>query len=364
MFAKQTAWSASLGLAIGIVPMIARADPPAPAASPDGATGSFSVGGGYATDAHLFLTANIAQSDLFGTGDALSLFAGYSALHELFAMRLVQPHVLDSDYTLDTQLYNDMRALPGFTRLAVGGTSTLGTQLTDHVRAFVGWRLEQVTGEPSDALYTVARGVPGAPPLGDDLISAARAGVEYDTRNSRIMPTAGTDAGVAVEYASPLLGSDLELGTVTAWAGTHQPIGPAILHLEGTFTALASPGVIPLADRLFMMGSMDVRGYLPGAFGPTDADGDPIGGNLKLTGRGSVEVPLGAEGLSLEGFFDYARISDTSMSNLYGFARGYGMSVGFGVIWRSPLGPLRLDFAIPLVHGGTPGLVFGLGQMF
>ncbi|HEY1555531.1 MAG TPA: BamA/TamA family outer membrane protein [Kofleriaceae bacterium] len=356
--------SASLGLVIGAWPVTAFADPPTSAPSPDGATGTLAVGAGYVTDDKLFATAAIAQPNLFGTGDALSLFAGISSLHQLFTMRFVQPYFLDSDFTLDTQLYNDTRLLPGFTRNAVGGTMTASQRLSPHVRAYVGYRLEQVSGDPGDAVMPLARGVPGAPPLGDDLISAARAGIEYDTRDSRFSPTRGTDLGVGVEYASPLLGSDLELGTVTAWAGTHQPIGPAILHLEGTFTGLASPDVIPLADRLFLMGSSDVRGYLPGAFGPVDADGDPIGGNMKLTGRSSLEVPLGGSGLSLEGFLDYARVSDTSMTSRYGLASAAGLSVGFGVIWRSPLGPLRLDFAIPLVRGATPGLVFGIGNSF
>jgi len=42
---------------------------------------------------------------------------------------------------------------------------------------------------------------------------------------------------------------------------------------------------------------------------------------------------------------------------------GFGQSVGVGLAWRSPLGMLRIDYAIPL-GGGAPGLVFGIGERF
>lgn len=370
MFAKQTVASASLGLvlatplglAIGAWPATARADPDPSAASPDGATGRLQLGAGYATDDKLFVTANVVQPNLFGTGDSLSIFAGVSGLHELFRVDFVQPHILDSDMTLTTELIGDQHVMPGFTRYATGGTLTLGEQIADHTRAYLGYRAEQVWGESIPGLPLGP--MTGAPPLGNDFISAVRAGVAYDDRNSATMPTRGSDFGVEVEYASPLLGSQLQLGTLHAWAGTNQRVGPAILHLDGSFVGLDSPGVIPLADRLFMMGATDVRGFQPGAFGPTDVEGNPIGGNMKLAARASVELPLGSSGLALEGFFDYARIWDSQAAPSLRPVQLDGKSIGLGVIWRSPLGPLRVDVALPLVRGGSPTVMFGIGQLF
>jgi outer membrane protein insertion porin family len=370
MFATQTITSASLGLvlagplglAFGVWPATARADPDPSATSPDGASGRIQLGAGYATDDKLFLTANVSQPNLFGTGDSLAIFAGVSDLHELFRVDFVQPHILDSDLTLTTELLADQRVMPGFLRRATGGTTTVSEQLSDHVRAYFGYRLEQVWGEATPELALAP--TTGGPPLGNDLISAVRAGISYDTRDTANLPTHGSDAGIGIEYASPLLGSQLQLGTLDAWAGTNQPIGPTILHLDGSFTALESPGVLPLADRLFMMGSTDVRGFLPGAFGPTDAQGNPIGGNMKLTGRASLEVPIASSGLSLEGFLDYARIWDSGGPNPLRPAQLDGKSVGLGVIWRSPLGPVRVDVALPLVRGGSPTFVFGIGNLF
>ena len=308
----------------------------------------------------MFFTANVAQTNLFGTGDSLSLFGGASGLHELLRLDFTQPHFLDSDFTLGTQLYTDRRLMPGFTRDTTGIALTATDQLSPHLRAYVGYRLEQVSGEPD----ANAGPMTGAPPPGNDRISALRAGVAYDSRDSQALPTRGTDAGVGVELAEPLFGSQLALGTLDAWAGTNQRVGPAIVHVDGAFTALASPDVIPLADRLFMMGATDVRGFVPGAFGPVDADGDPIGGTMKLVGHASVELPVCCAGFSLESFVDYARVWDTSPSENLRPAPLFGASVGFGVIWRSPLGPVRVDVALPLVRGASPALVFGIGRTF
>nr|HEX4316772.1 BamA/TamA family outer membrane protein [Kofleriaceae bacterium] len=378
MTAKQTTASASVALAlVGVagVAGIAHADPadpntPTTAPSASGATGKFQVGVGYDTVDRWFATAQVSQANLFGSGNTLSLVSGLSDLHQMFRLDYVQPHAFDSDgVTLDTQLYDDRRALPGLTRDMVGGTVTASTQLSQHVRAYLGYRLERVTGEVTgdDTVDPLARGTPGGPavPAGDDWISAIRAGLEYDTRNSRVLPRRGDDLGVSVEYADPLLGSDLQLATLSAWAGTHRPLGPVTLHLEGSLTTLASGSVIPLADRLWLIGPYDVRGFLPGSITPLDAAGTPIGGTLELTGRASLELPLGRTGVSLEGFYDYARLADMSRpASLGGVAVATGMSVGTGIVWRSPLGPLRVDVALPLVHGALPTLVFGIGTGF
>ena len=60
--------------------------------------------------------------------------------------------------------------------------------------------------------------------------------------------------------------------------------------------------------------------------------------------------------MSVEGFYDIGGVFDRSG------AGQIGRSTGFGVLWRSPLGPLRLDLAFPLT-GGDPRFVFGLGSL-
>jgi outer membrane protein insertion porin family len=333
MFAKQTLVSASLVLVAGS----AHADPDATG------RGTFAIGAGYATDEGFLATATIDQPDLFHSGNDLSLSSGISERQQLFVLRFVDAHLLGSDLSLSTELVSHEKKMPGFTRDAAGIHATATAPLGAHLHAFVGYRLEEVTVD-KPPLGTLARGEV-LPPDAAGLISAVRVGLEYSTLDAKLLPRTGTVAGASIDYADPRLGSELDMATLHAWAGTHQPLGPVTLHLEGSATLLSSPSAIPLSERLFLDGSSDVRGFAPGAFGPA------LGGTFELTGRGSLEVPLTST-FSLEGFVDHALIDTAS-----------GTSTGLGVIWRSPLGPFHVDLACPL-PGMKPTLVLGFGGFF
>ncbi len=60
-------------------------------------------------------------------------------------------------------------------------------------------------------------------------------------------------------------------------------------------------------------------------------------------------------GLSVIGFQDVgAIVNDTGFGQL-------GASTGFGVLWRTPLGPLSVDLAYPL-DGGKPTWLVNVGR--
>jgi translocation and assembly module TamA len=107
---------------------------------------------------------------------------------------------------------------------------------------------------------------------------------------------------------------------------------------------------VPASERLYLDGSSDVRGYAPGAIAP-------LGGFSKAVGSAELEAPvIPTWGVSAVGFVDGAAIFDGTQGHV-------GTSAGVGLLWRSPLGPLRVDYAVPL-DGGEPRWVLGLGGAF
>ncbi len=120
----------------------------------------------------------------------------------------------------------------------------------------------------------------------------------------------------------------------------------------------------------------DVRGFAPGSLGPTIAvmSDDPsgtlgelhIGGNLRLFGSAEIEFPLvrklGISGVvfadvgnayNLESRFcggEMARAGkyDPCVDSVGDVVGGLRSSVGFGLRWMSPIGPLRFEWGIPL----------------
>ncbi|HEV7554667.1 MAG TPA: BamA/TamA family outer membrane protein, partial [Kofleriaceae bacterium] len=258
-------------------------------------TGKFQIGAGYGTDSHFFAHAGISQSNLFGSGDFLALDAQMSSLQQLFEVRFIAPHFLDSDFSFAPTLYNERRVLPGFTRETTGGTFTLSHAIGDHTTVFGGYRLEDVTATPDD-LTIAARGetVP-TPLLRGGTISALRAGIAYSTLDYPAMPLHGSSAGMTAELAEPWLGSDFQLTRINTWANTHQSIGPFTLHLGGSLASVTSsdPFGVPLNERLFLDGSSQIRGFAPGALGPVDPlTGLSLGGNFLVTGHAELEVPV------------------------------------------------------------------------
>jgi len=319
--------------------------PPVP-----GKSGRFLIGAGYRTGDGFVATARIEQLDLFRTGIQLALDARISAREQRFAIGVRDPTLLGTSLDLAANMYVDKRLMPGFSREAVGGSLTLSHALGPDVRGFVGYRMEQIAVTPdADAL---ARGSAELDPFRGGRLAALRAGVEYNTLDAQFLPRRGTRVGTSIEVADRDLGSEIQMIRTDAWASHHRALGPLTLHLAGSLSTVSDGA--PFSERLHFDGAHDIRGYGIGALGPRDDSRMSLGGNLKYTARGELEVPLiSRAGISAAGWIDAGGI-------LAGGARWSGASAGVGLIWRSPIGPLRIDYAFPL-DGSAPGFVFGLG---
>jgi outer membrane protein assembly factor BamA len=111
---------------------------------------------------------------------------------------------------------------------------------------------------------------------------------------------------------------------------------------------------VPLSERLFHDGNVDVRGY------PIGSIGSQLGDNAELLGRAELELPLIPQvGIGLAGFADAGLRYNTDAS--FG-SKGSLLyrSVGASLIWRSPIGVLHFDWAVPL-DAKDKSLVFSFG---
>jgi outer membrane protein insertion porin family len=340
-------------------PDFAHAEPDAPSPRPSEVrpeppphpTGSFELGAGFSNEEGFIASAAIAQDNLFGTGDRLALGARISARRQLFDLAFEHRHLFGSTLSVTAELTDDVRHMYGFTREAVGGSLTLSQQLAPHVRGFVGYRLENIVVTP-DIPSAIARELPGTDPSRGSRLGALRMGLAYTTLDTPVLPRRGTSIGSSVEIADRALGSQIQMMRTDAWISHHRAVGPLTLHVGGSVSAVSSS--TPLSERLQFDGSSELRGFAIGELGPLDRNGMSLGGTFKYTARAELEVPLVPRlGLSAAGFVDAAGLGAGT--------RGWsGASTGFGLIWRSPFGPLRLDVAFPL-DGSRPSFVFGLG---
>ena len=128
---------------------------------------------------------------------------------------------------------------------------------------------------------------------------------------------------------------------------------------------------IRINDRFFLGGDK-LRGFANGGVGPRDlSTDDSLGGKEVVSGSVELTFPLGLPkqfGVSGSVFSDFGtltgldfedpRIADTGSIRV---------STGVGLGWQSPFGPIRIDFAIPLVEEAfdeTEVVRFNFGTRF
>ncbi len=118
------------------------------------------------------------------------------------------------------------------------------------------------------------------------------------------------------------------------------------------------------ANRLFFAGGGgSIRGYPYRGVGPQDSDGDPTGGRSYFVG--SVEARVGVtDTIGVVPFFDFGNAFESELPD---FSEELRTAVGLGLRYKTGLGPIRFDVAVPLEpYDGDANVAFyiGLGQAF
>lgn len=157
-------------------------------------------------------------------------------------------------------------------------------------------------------------------------------------------PERGHNLRLRLSGTADWLGSDSEFLQADLFGKLLLPLwGGARVLMRGEVGATAKDDfrTLPVSVRYFAGGDYSVRGYDYETLGPTDSEGNVIGGSHKLVG--SVEIDQRLRGnWSAAAFIDSGNAFD-SFSRLR-----TKTGVGAGLRWYSPLGPIRLDVAVPL----------------
>ena len=208
-------------------------------------------------------------------------------------------------------------------------------------------------------------------------LSTFSAGLVRDTRTDPLEPAGGTLLAVDVEAASRQIGSAVGYakavlqgfvyrrlpGEVVFAAGARLGLARSFTStfLEASTLVLTDDGVpmlrhvaqltyihtLPASERFFAGGDSTVRGFALDRLGDEStigANGFPTGGNGMIVLNSELRVPVFGP-LQVVGFLDAGNVIDR-VSN-FDLARIRG-AAGFGVRYRSPLGPIRLDLGFKL----------------
>jgi translocation and assembly module TamA len=111
--------------------------------------------------------------------------------------------------------------------------------------------------------------------------------------------------------------------------------------------------MLPSSIRFFAGGSQSVRGYAYESLGPEDKDGDVVGGRHLLTGSVEFEHYFN-DNWGMAVFLDTGNAIDNLSDKLE-------QGAGFGLRWKSPVGPVRIDLANSISRGKNWRLNVSIG---
>ncbi|MDF1565651.1 MAG: outer membrane protein assembly factor BamA [Deltaproteobacteria bacterium] len=324
-------------------------------------TGTFQVGAGVSTGEGLLVTAQIAHDNLFGRGQSISFQWMFSKLRNIFQLQFMEPYFLDTKWTFAFGAQNTRSDFFNFIRSSRGGNLTWGYELVDDLRVFGTYTLEDVNVSASD-------GAVDSDFYGGGITSSLKGTISYDTRDNRLFPTRGQYHTLSAEVAAgkaPLFSQNKfqRLSLVSRFFHP-LPFG-VVFRFKGELgMILGDEDEYPGSERYFLGGVFNIRGYplrtlsptrkMPGGADPLTSTIDfPVGGNKQAVFNLELEFPLlppvGIRGVV---FYDagnaYATEAPWFTDEQYDLPLGMFHSVGFGIRWFSPIGPLRFEWGIPL----------------
>ena len=184
-------------------------------------------------------------------------------------------------------------------------------------------------------------------------------GVMISRTRSRggLMPTWGDSQRYSIDYSNTMWGSDVDFSVIQA-----QNVWIRTLYDKHRFVMRGNLGWIETGDfdkvppdlRFFAGGDRSIRGYKYKSIAPKDDDGKLIGASKLATG--SLEYQYNVSGKWWGAMFvdGGEAVSDIRRSD-------FKTGAGVGVRWQSPVGPIKLDFAVPVGDKEEHGLQFYIG---
>jgi outer membrane protein insertion porin family len=347
-------------------------------------TGELSFGAGYSTSEGVIGDVSITERNLFGNGQYLKLKLAGSFERMQVDLSFTEPRFLDRNLAAGFDLYFkelDYQDTSGFDQKKMGGQLRLGFPIAESLWAQVSYgvsRDEIFNVDPNASL--AIKEACGDTTLSPVSVSCTDKGywtslvgtqITYDKRNNAKNPSRGYYLELDEDFAG--LGGDAQFWRVNAEGRFYFPITEKI-----TFVGRAIGGTIQgwggedvrLLDSYFK-GGETIRGFDRAGYGPRDiTDGtakDAIGGQNYWAGTAEVRFPLpyvpediGISGAvfvdagSLWGATGGAVRALTAPGCVEGTAsspckladdNSIRSSVGGSLMWNSPIGPLRMDFA-------------------
>jgi len=310
----------------------------------EGSTGSFSVGLGYSTVDSIIGVANISQPNWMGKGLDATFNVELSGARQFYNVGLTDPYFLDMNMSAGVNIYNEDYEYDAYDTVQQGFRIHFGKPIDEYTSWSSGYRWEKVK------IYNISRSASEyiRDEAGTTETSQVYFSISRDKRDNYLFPTHGYKVKGTVVLAGGPLGFDNDFYKIILEGHKFYPFKwESAFHLWGRvgYADGYSGQDLPLYERFYVGGLKTVRGFDFGEAGPEDQNGDVIGGTKELILSAEWIFPL-IKNMGLRGvvFYDAGKAFDDDESLSFDLRH----SVGFGIRWKSPMGPLRIEWGFNL----------------
>jgi outer membrane protein insertion porin family len=334
-------------------------------------TGNLSFGIGISSAVGPIGNIGIQERNLLGRGQDLRANLRVAGSETQARIGFTEPYFLDRDVSAGFDFFriSQDRDESSFDLERIGGSVRFGYSLSENLRHVVRHTVEyQDIGGMSLGTSAVIRDEQGS-----EVRSISGSELSYDTLDNRFDPRSGMVVKLRNELGGLGGNSRFVKGELTG--GYYIPVTRdwtlALRGGVGAMTGIADDTSI--VDRFFLGGS-DPRGFKFGGLGPRDAAGnDSLGGERYYKGSAEMSFPLGLpEDLAIRGrlFTDVAsvwEVDDRGTGAKIEDSSAPRVTVGGGISWNSPFGPVIVDLGFAVVdesYDETEVLSFSFGTQF
>jgi len=352
-------------------------------------TGAFSIGAGFNSSTSIIASARVQENNLMGRGQQLTVGASIGTRYRNSIISFTDPYVFDTPLTVGMDIFDWRFAFEDFDRSGIGGNARFFYPLTAlGYTTLWGLPMEDVR---LGLEYKWERSrISNFDPITPDAIRAERGNkttgaitptLLRNTLNHPIDPTGGSMQQISLSYAG--IGGETDYKKAEVEARFFIPLyrspkfGQFTWMTGGFFGygigdidfrergAIATRGKeilnndMPLFDRYFPGGINSIRGFGERSLGPREEvtvsvrDSEapsgrrlktyrrPIGGSEQLVFNNEISFPI-VQQLNLKG------VVFSDIGNAFTRKQGIDVSdlrysVGAGIRWRSPFGPIRIE---------------------
>ena len=334
-------------------------------------TGSFDVGAGFSPASGLVGKISIKEKNIFGTGKVAAFELSRSIGSISSMLDLVTNDIFESEISFGVGAFYNRQGGGGSTaRSSFGGlvhdnnpfsntnagfSARLSCDLNDStsltLQYYYKYHSIHNIGELASVYIREQEGEFFDSSVGYSLV--------YSSLDNPYSPRRGVLARIS-QYVSGV-GGNLHYVKTHASSAHVYPVFEKIfddvrLKIKPSFGyVFAYAGEKVKIGQRFFVGSEEIRGFSSSGIGPRDVQTqESLGGKLYYALTLQLDFPIGLpEKVGIKGslFCDVASLYGLDYENLKGYKTSNEprVSVGFGFSWRSPFGPVRIDFGFPIV---------------